>query len=331
MRLFKYVSTKSPKEMYDIFNVVCSLKQYAKIKYRDNYEDALDASYMHIVEHYNPSKGDLKNYAIKVVGTIGLGSNKKELANEEQTRLSLDNKTASEFINSPLDSLEENFKSSSVNSCIKDMVGLFVKDFKFFATSSSKYKKMDYKELLEKYSIESIVSAKNYLMEEYSDEIERFMSYSKVASIRNFSEDRYLKSLDTSLEYKGVLNDIILVNRKQGSHIKKVYKVSIKENIDMLMDLFYSDTNYGKIVIADVPIYLSLSGKIIDTEEELRSSLERELVGSLLSRTSLKVINYDRGNEVLLSSTKDTQYSVILPLFDKNVSIDFNRVVIKEV
>ena len=331
MRLFKYLSTKSTKEMYDIFNVVSSLKKYAQIKYKDNYEDALDASYMHIVEHYDPSKGDLKNYAIKVVGTIGLGSNKKELANEEQTRLSLDSKTASEFFNSPIDSLEENFKSSNINSCIKDMVSLFVKDFKFFATQSTKYRKMDYKELLDKYSVESIVNAKNYLMEKYSNEIEKFISYSKVASIRNFNEDRYLKSLDTSLEYKGSLNDIILIKRKQGSHVKKVYRVLIEENINTLLDLFYTNTDYGKILIADVPIYLSLSGKIVDSEEELRCSLERELVGSLLSRTSLKVIHYDKGNEILLSSTKDVQYSVVLPLFDKNVSIDFERVVIKEV
>lgn len=331
MRLFKYLSTKSTKEMYDIFNVVSSLKKYAQIKYKDNYEDALDASYMHIVEHYDPSKGDLKNYAIKVVGTIGLGSNKKELANEEQTRLSLDSKTASEFFNSPIDSLEENFKSSNINSCIKDMVSLFVKDFKFFATQSTKYRKMDYKELLDKYSVESIVNAKNYLMEKYSNEIEKFISYSKVASIRNFNEDRYLKSLDTSLEYKGSLNDIILIKRKQGSHVKKVYRVLIGENINTLLDLFYTNTDYGKILIADVPIYLSLSGKIVDSEEELRCSLERELVGSLLSRTSLKVIHYDKGNEILLSSTKDVQYSVVLPLFDKNVSIDFERVVIKEV
>ena len=331
MRLFKYLSTKSTKEMYDIFNVVSSLKKYAQIKYKDNYEDALDASYMHIVEHYDSSKGDLKNYAIKVVGTIGLGSNKKELANEEQTRLSLDSKTASEFFNSPIDSLEENFKSSNINSCIKDMVSLFVKDFKFFATQSTKYRKMDYKELLDKYSVESIVNAKNYLMEKYSKEIEKFISYSKVASIRNFNEDRYLKSLDTSLEYKGSLNDIILIKRKQGSHVKKVYRVLIEENINTLLDLFYTNTDYGKILIADVPIYLSLSGKIVDSEEELRCSLERELVGSLLSRTSLKVIHYDKGNEILLSSTKDVQYSVVLPLFDKNVSIDFERVVIKEV
>ena len=312
MRLFKYLSTKSTKEMYDIFNVVSSLKKYAQIKYKDNYEDALDASYMHIVEHYDPSKGDLKNYAIKVVGTIGLGSNKKELANEEQTRLSLDSKTASEFFNSPIDSLEENFKSSNINSCIKDMVSLFVKDFKFFATQSTKYRKMDYKELLDKYSVESIVNAKNYLMEKYSNEIEKFISYSKVASIRNFNEDRYLKSLDTSLEYKGSLNDIILIKRKQGSHVKKVYRVLIEENINTLLDLFYTNTDYGKILIADVPIYLSLSGKIVDSEEELRCSLERELVGSLLSRTSLKVIHYDKGNEILLSSTKDVQYSVFI-------------------
>jgi len=331
MRLFKYLSTKSTKEMYDIFKVVQGLKKYAYAKYKENYEDALDASYMHIVKNYDPSKGDLQNYAIRVVGTIWLSSNKKELADEEKTKISLDVKTASDFINSPSDDFEENLKSDNINSCIKDMVSLFVKDYKFFSTSSTKHKKMDYKELLDKYSVESIVSAKNYLMRTYAEEIENFISYSKVATVRSFENDRYLKSLDTSLEYRGILNDIIMVSRKQGSHVKRIYRVSIEETINTLLDLFYTDVGFGKILIADVPIYISLSGKIVDSIHELKYFLECELVGSLLSRTSLKVLHYDRGNEILLSSTKDIQHSIILPLFDKNVSIDFNRVVIKEV
>lgn len=332
MRLFKYLSSKSPKELYDIFKIVQSLKPYAKSKYGNNFEDALDASYEHIIKNYDSSKGELRNYAIKVVGTIWLNSNKKELASDEQTRISLDVKTAKDFVNSSTEErMEEDLKSNNVNSCINDMVGFFVKDFKFFITTNSKYKKMDYSELRDKYTSESILSAMRYLNKTYSEEIGKFVAYSKQSSIRNFDENRYKKSIDTSLEYKGNLNDIILVKRKQGSHIKKVYKVSIEDTINKIMELFYSDTNYGMIIVANIPVFLTLSGKIVDNVGDLKYSLEKELVGSLLSRTSLKVLHYDRGNEILLSSTKDTQCDVVLPLFGKNVSINFERVVVKEV
>ena len=332
MRFFKYLHTKSPKELYDIFMTVQGLKKYAYSKYGERWEDAVDASYEHIIKNYDPNKGDLKNYAIMVVGTIWLNSNKNELANDEQTKISLDVNTAKEYINSPLDeTLEESFKSVDLNSCIKDMVSFFVKDYKFFSTLNAKYRKMDYSELADRYSSESLVNAMKFLHDNYAERIESFVAYSKVSSIRNFNEDRYLKSLDGSLEYRGSLNDIIMLRRKQGSHIKKVYKVSIEENIDSIIRLFYSDTDYGKMVISDIPIYISLSGKILDTEKDLKHYLEKELVGSLLSRTSLKVLHYERGNEILLSSTKDTQYDVVLPLFGKNFSVMFERVVVKEV
>lgn len=336
MRLFKYLSTRSPKEMYDIFKVVQSLKYLAMKKYANNYEDALDMSYFHIVKNYDSSKGDLKNYAMKVVSTINLNSFKKESPDEkEQTddSSSISNsKIAQDYINSNLEEVyEENFKSDNVDSCIKDMVSLFVKDFKFFVSSNAKYRKMDYKELFDNYSLDTILNAKNFLLDKYSSKIEKFISYSKVSSIRNFSEDRYLKSIDSSLEYKGNLNDIIMIKRKQGSHIKKVYRVSIENSINILLELFYRNTNYGKMFIEDIPIYTTLSGRVVDSIEALRYSLEKELVGSLLSRTALKVLNYDRGNEILLSSTKDTQSDVILSAFSKNISINFERLVVKEV
>ena len=333
MRLFKYLSAKSPKELYDIFKEVQSLREYAKYKYgEDNCEEVLDASYAHIIKNFDSSKGDLKNYAIKVVGTIWLNTYKKEFANGEQAEISLNAKTAKEYINSSIvDKLDEKLKSDNINSCIKDMVIFFVKDFKFFATLNPKYRKMDYSLLAENYSSKSIIYAMKYLNENYSEEVENFISYSKVSSIRNFNEDRYLKSVDSSLEYKGCLNSIVMLKRKQGSHIKKVYKVSIEDYLSTILRLFYSDTDYGKMVIADVPIYLTLSGKIVDTINDLKYFLEKELVGSLLSRSNLKVLHYEKGNEILLSSTKDTQSDVVLPLFDKNFSVMFERVVVKEV
>lgn len=332
MKLFKYLGKVSSKDCYSIFEVVQSLEPYAKVKYKSRYEDALDASYEHIIKNYDSTKGDLQNYATKVVGTIWLNSNKKEIADDEQTQYNLDSKAADGYSDYSVEGIvEEGLKSKDMDNCIKEMVKFFVKDFKLFTTLNIKLRKMDYSEFQDNYSTETILGAIRYLLDNYADDIEKFLEFSKSASIRNFDEDRYLRSIDPSLEYRGMLNDILILSRRQGSHVKKIYRVSVKDTVNSLIKLFYSDTNYGKMLIEGIPVYMTLSGKIVNTEEELRFFLEKELVGSLLSRTSLKVLLYEKGEEIFLSSTKDEQSDVVLPLFDKNVSIHFDRVVIKEV
>lgn len=331
MKLFKYLSSKSIKETYDIYKAVAELKSHAISKYRNNWEDALDAAFFHIIENYDSSKGELKHYATKVVGTIFLSNNKKEVANDEQTMIGLDTMTAKEYINSPEEYFEEDIKSSNIDECVHEMVHLFVRDFKFFTSSDSKHRKMNYSDLFKKYSLDSISKAREYLLENYQDDVGRFVTLSKSTNIRSFDENRYLKSIDNSIEYVDSLNGIVIIKRKQGSHIKKIYKVDLELLIDRVLDLFYSSNDCGKIMIEDIPIYLSLAGKIMNSVEDLKNSLESELVGSLLSRTSLKVLSYERGKEVLFSSTKDTQCDVILPLFGKNMPINFERIVIKEV
>lgn len=331
MKLFKYLSGKSIKETYDIFKAVSDLKYNAISKYKNNWEEALDEAFFHIMENYDSSKGELKHYATKVVGTIFLNKDKKEIADGEKTEIGLDLLTAKEYINSPEESFDENTKSNDINDCIKDMVHLFVKDFKFFTSSNSKHRKMNYTELFRNYSLDSISRARDYLLNKYKDGVEQFVNLSKSTSIRSFDENRYLKSIDSSIEYVDSLNDIVIIRRKQGSHIKKIYKIDLSSIIDRMIEVFYSDGNCGKITIEGVSIYLSLSGKIMNSIEHLKNSLESELVGSILSRTSLKVLRYERGSEILFSSTKDTQYDVVLPLFGRNISIGFERVVIKEV
>ena len=128
MKYFKYLFSKSTKELYDVFKEVQGLHGYARAKYgEEKVEDVLDASYEHIIKNFDPSKGELRNYAMKVVGTIHLGINKKESASDEQTKITLDIKTAQDYINSPMeDVLESSSKSDSVDRCINDMVSFFL-------------------------------------------------------------------------------------------------------------------------------------------------------------------------------------------------------------
>lgn len=330
MKVFKYLSCeKGLAEVYEIYMVVQSLMPYAKTKYRGLWEDALDEAFFHIVENYDSSKGDLEHYATRVVGTILLNKNKKESANTEQMEISMDMQTAKDFMF--VSKNTEGDKDTDFEKCLSEMAELVVRDLKFFLTLSSKDRKMDYKKIFEKYSTSTIQKVQEYLVNTYQDKISRFIEYSKTASVRDFKEDRYLKSLDVGVSYKGRLNGVILFEKKQGSHNKKIFRVDIKEVLDSLLEVYYTNNDYGKIEIEGIPVYISMSGILLNDRQELISILERELVGSLLSRTSLKVVRYEKGNEILLSSTKNEYTDIVLPVFNSEYMVMIERVVAKEV
>lgn len=157
------------------------------------------------------------------------------------------------------------------------------------------------------------------------------MNFAKHSTLKSFDGTRYLSSPDKGLEYKGCLNDIVMVKRSKGSHTKRLYRLAIDDVIDSLMYLFYCDEEYGKLVIEGIVVYTSIAGCIIVGEDNLKEQLENEIVGSILSRTSLRVVNYIKGKEILFSSTQDHQHNVVLPMFGKDVSIGFERLVCKEV
>lgn len=332
MKVFNYLTNKKGiKETYDIYTEVRNLKAFAIANYKSSWEDALDEAFFHILSNYDSSKGDLSHYASKIVRTILLNKNKKEVANDEQTKIGLDLKAAEEYKSSSLELIFEDEKSEDIKKCIEDMVELYTKDLKFFVTENSKDRKQKYSKLFKKYSCEVIEESKKYLKDKYHNKAKDFVEMSKNTGIRNFGEDRYLKSIDSMVEYVGELNDIVMIRRRQGSHVKKVFKINIGEKINLLYNLLYKDDGYLTFNMEDSKVYLTLSGRFVNSVEELKNCLESELVGSLLSRTCLKVFHYDKGNELLLSSTKDIQYSVVLSIFGKNITIIFDRVVVKEV
>ena len=317
--------------MCEIYKVVQDCKPYAMLKYRSWWEDALDAAFFHILDNYSSDKGELENYATRIVGTILLNKNKKEETNDEKTKLGLDLKAAADYSSEDFEFVYKDGKCRDLNKCIKDFAKLFANDLKFFISSVAKDRVMDYSKFFDTYPIDIISEAKKYLTDKYQDKVVEFLKVGKGTGIRNFSADRYLDSLDNGIEYLGGLNGIIIVRRRQGSHMKNAYRVSIKELLGMFHKLFYGENGLLRLDFEGNTVYLTLSGRYVDSVSKLNDYLERELVGSLLSRTSLKVFYYDRGNEILLSSTKDTVNSVFLSVFGKSVQIDFERAVVKVV
>ena len=331
MRVFDYLAgERGMSEAYNIYKVVQSLMPLAKATYKGSWEDALDEAFFHILKNYDPSKGDLEHYATRVVGTIHLNKNKKESASTEQAELSLDLQMAKDY-DAISKELEDSHKDTDTGRCVEDMAKLLSKDLKFLVTMSLKDKKMSYRRIFERYDIDTIIEAKEYLVNKYQDKISEIVDYTKEASIRDFKEDRYLKSMDVGFNYVGELKGVVLYSKKQGSHYKKIYSVDIRGVLDNIISIFYKDDGFGKISIEGNILYVSMSGVILKDFAELRDILERELVGSLLSRSALKVVKYERGERILLSSTKTDYSEIILPIFNSEYTIEVKRLVTKEV
>ena len=331
MNVFPYLSNnRSIHEQYQIYKAVRALENYAMSIYGSGWEDALDCAFFHILENYNPEKGNLENYTIRVVKTVDLNKNKDEYADDEKTQLGLDMKSAREYSENKIDLIFEDDKSEDIASCIRDLVDLYAKDYKFFITNNPKDRKESYSKIFKTYSNDIILEAKNYLVNKYNDTMKDFISTSKSSDLRNYDSSRYLKSVDTNTSYISEINDIILIKRKKSSHVKYIYRVNIEETIDSIIRTFY-DSGVGVLFIEHISVYLTMSGKVVISMSELRSSLEDELVGSLLSRTSLKVLDYERGKRILFTSTKDSQYNVMFTIFGRKFVVEFESVVAKEV
>ena len=93
--------------------------------------------------------------------------------------------------------------------------------------------------------------------------------------------------------------------------------------------MFYDIGGVGSRLIYGINVFCSLSGNVYFSKDDLFDSLEREIIGSVLAmRTNLKVLHYDRGKEMIFTSTRDDEPSVALTMFKTKVLIPLTRLFI---
>lgn len=330
-----------------IQDTVANLKSYATSIYKSLWQDALDAAFFHIIKHFDftVSEDDeedlsekLYRYSTKVVGTILLGKYNHEIEHEISLINGIDQRSMNEESKmNPLSILiegEELDQSQNLSDCIKYLTPYFIKDFKFFKTKRSDQRKLKYTGLFEKYSSDIIMQSMKYLVDNYSNIMEDMYSKISKSRYRMFSEDRYKKNLDSAVCYKGYVNDTLIystTSRVKGN--KSFYFFNIKDTISDMIKEYYSDSNSvnsGKYTIEDTVAYISLSGVIVFTESELRTLLEYELIGAILAKIShLKVVVYEKGKSMILSSPKDNECGLICNIFSTNYHTYFKRLVSK--
>lgn len=336
MYYFDYVKDVDASKALKIYETVNGLKGYAMSIYKGLWEDALDKAFFHIIDNYDESSGDLEHYATKIVGTILLNKYAHEVEHETSLTTALDQKSLEEVGKNPLDIImlkEDTTQSSDLDRCMEYLIPMFVRDFKFFKTKKSSDRKLSYSGLFQKFSERTVASAMISLVDKYGEDMEYIYNLSKNCRMRSYPDDRYLKSIDSSIEYLGVFNNVLLYKCLSRKVKKLFYSFNIRENVTTLIDVFYSsEDSIGKRIIGSSEVYCTLSGKVVTSPDELYDCIERDIVGSLLAKMPhFKVVQYEKGEKLILSSPKDTSYGLVLDVFGKEFSTGIRKIVSKRV
>ena len=332
MDYFSYNEAINSYEAMQIFDAVQGLKGYAAKIYKGSWEDALDSSFFHVLRNYNKeSGGELEHYATKVVNTILLGKYKNEITHEVSLETGMNQVSMDATYQNPMNILisDEEEVSEDLMSCIHYLLPSFIEDYKFFKTRRSEDRKLSYKGLFSLYSSGTIVQAMDYMVKNYGQAVEELLAVKRNCHFRNFSADRYKNSLDTSIEYDCVLNNVLLYKKVSGRALKKFYFLNIRENITRLIEKFYT-TNERKKTLGDITFYCSLSGNIVSSIDELYDTLEREIVGTVLARSqNMKVAVYEHNENMIVTASRDLEDGLILRIFDEDFPIVFKKIISK--
>lgn len=332
MNYFKYVKKFDVGRSLQIYRVVQNLKGYAITIYKNLWEDALDQAFFHILSNYDEeSGGDLEHYATKVVGTILLGKYAHEIEHDIALDDGMNKKSTEDTSANPLNIIMENedfIQIQDYEKCKRYLFPLFVQDYKFFMTLRQEYRKCSYTGIFDMFSCEVILKTIKYFSGKYGKAILKLDKLRKTCRYRSFASDRYQKSMDPNIEYRGMLNGTLLykVVSKRGS--KFFYMMDTKKVIDDIVSSFYSDPkSEAHVIIENSDVYCTLSGRLVIGVDALREALENEIIGSLLAKLStFRVIRYDRGVNLLMSATKETDVVFPIEIFGYTYYMDFRRV-----
>lgn len=332
-----------------IQDTVEKLKPYATTIYKSLWQDALDAAFFHIIKHFDFSISDedtdsledkLYRYSTRVVGTILLGKYNHEIEHEISLINGMDRESISaENRMNPLSILldsEDEASSHDLESCIDYLTPYFILDYKFFKSQKADHRKLKYTELFEKYSTTVISQAIQFLCDNYSNIMDLLYENISNTRYRLFAKDRYKNSLDQTIRYRGFINNTIIYEsntRVKGN--KSFYYFSIEETISDILSEYYSVENTahsGKFKIHNKIAYVSLSGNIVFSVNELRDYLEYEIIGAILAKISrLRVVVYQQGKYMILSSPKNDECGLAFSMFDTSYKTYFKRMVSKRI
>ncbi len=342
MDYFGYVSNISPYFMFLVQQAVNNQKAVAIARYKGGAEEALDASFMHILHNYDEGKSaGLQHYAARVVSTINRSRYAREVQDETVLTLASNEEAISQEMEVNPESIQLCMESmgefqEDVNSCVKDLLPYFLEDFECFVGNTQRPRKLNYSEILQKYSYNPriFVTAVKQLGEEYA-KAKHLSELGELQKRRIFPTTKYLQNTEKYIEYVGEVNGICICNVLSYTR-KFIYNVNIWELIDQLYEAFYGVGGKCRQEIAGKSCFVTLSGNRMvedsDDDSTLRSTLEDEIIGLFLSRNlAYRVVYYKKGERLLISSSKDEEQGFAIEAFGSQYILRLNRLVMRRI
>ena len=339
MEYFGYIKDISPYFMYLAQQAVKKQTPVAKARYHGGWEDALDASFMHIIHNYDPAKSvGLENYAARVVSTIYRSKFSREvkddtvmtIASNEQA-VAQEDEVNPEHILYELESDSEFLED--VNDCVQDLIPYFLEDYELFTGKSSAGRKLNYAEIMKKYAYNSkiFVTAVKKLAVHYED-AKYLDELSKSIHKRVFPSTRYLQNTDKSVKYVGEVNNIHVCELTTRTR-KYLYRVGISAFVEMLLKKYYSEEDtFAKRTIFGTECFVTLSGEKVIGRDRLKEILEDEVVSLFLSKNlSYRVVSYSHGKDLIISSAKDDKAGYVITAFGTNYELTFDRLIVRKI
>lgn len=335
MKYFSYAKRRSKELSVRIWEELFDLTNYAKTIYGENWLDALQDSYLHILHNYDEEKAtELHNYAIRVVKTIYMNKYSTEVSDELTLQIKTDEVSIESFEElNDYDKIDKNLTIDvgSLEDCKKYLLPRFIKDYKFFSTLNSRERNFNYNDLLDMFSEKVIVQAVKELSESCIPPLQELQAVGKKyrSSFRSYSEDRYKESFDTSVEFECLIGGSVVLYKNKSKRKKVIYKINIVRMINRLMNILEGELSRK---MEGVTVWSTLSGFISQDIQEVKKMFEQEIVCRLLSQNlQVRVLAYEQGSVLYLTSSSELPNYFYFDILGKRFGVKLEQVVAKEV
>lgn len=340
MRYFDYAKRRSKlliAQVWEELYGVNGLTRYAKTIYKDNWEDVLQASFVHIINHFDIKKStDLHNYCIRVVKTIYMGKYKDESPDDLHLQIASDENSFKSFEElNDYDKVDKNLTidKGTVEECKEYLLPRFIKDADFFNTLNPKDRVFDYNDLSEMFSDKVIAGAIMELQDIYGNAIQELKENNKKYKrvFRSYTPDRYKENFDKTVELECIIDDVVLYKSttSKSSRRQHVYMINIKTMVSRLMSRLENELCRK---VNDVTIWVTLSGFMSTDINAIRAQFEQEVICRFLTTCDfLKILAYEKGNRLYLTSVDEVPSYIYVDIKDLKFGINFQSVISKEV
>lgn len=322
---FKYANSEmSPSLIVAINETIQENRAYATVIWKSRADDAIDATLHNALKYYSPEKGELRNYIISTMKNVLKNSFKKEHSMEDETLNFLVDASQEEQSNSELDDLLVDF-NSEVSECVVDFLPFVVEDYEFFRELKRNKMKLDYSEILSKYSSKTIVSALQAITTIYLPKVSEFMSSVPPSTSRGIGTLLEThKKYEAPIRLKGMVQQIALV---EGFSTKDLIGVDLAQLSQELLDSVYKDNKNLVLDFEGKRYYRTPSWDIVSSREELLVTLKEYCLNYLCKRLGFLVAEVRDDIAYLLGNNEKVSVS----LFGVECNVSYDIVTRKEV